>query len=187
MTSRFFHALVVAGAAISAAACGGRSESTSGDDDAGNGAGGSGGTAAGGSGGVGTGGSVGGTDAFPEPSPTAQWDCSGASRGEPSDPVGPVHQGCVDVFGVTAERLLQDCPVDPTFPKSAADCTSTELFTCNLAVTVGGDPVLVNCTCEDQSRFGCQVCFALDRRNGPPVSCTPELKICECAYTGILR
>jgi hypothetical protein len=188
---RFFHALVVVGAAISAAACGGKSEGTSGDDTAGNGGGGTGGSL-GGTGGTGGDivlGGMGGTQptgSFPEPGPTAQWDCSG---NVPSEPGVPLADGCFNVLGRTAASLTDDCPVDPTFPKSAAECTSDEIFTCILAVAVDGVPVLVNCTCETlfEGTNTCSYCTSLSRHYGPPASCTPELKICECAYTGILR
>jgi len=221
MTSRFFHALVVVGAGISAAACGGKSEGTSGEDGASNGTGGGGGTAAsgagttqGGSGGSaaggstggsmgGTGGSAGGTGGsgsvlggmggtqptgpFPDPGPTAQWDCRGVVPSEAGGPSVPLSDGCVDVLGVTAAHLVDDCPVNPMLAKSAAECTSAEIFTCRLAVTVDGASVLINCDCEMRYEDGCGYCTSLDQRYGDPVSCTPELKICECAYTGILR
>jgi hypothetical protein len=192
--SRFFHTLVIVGAGISAAACGGQSESHSGGEGAeggggssGKGAGGapasggsatSGGTSAG-TGGVilagGTGG-TGMTGAFPDPElPTSRWDCSNS------------YSGCADVLGVTAHELTGDCPVDETLPRSAADCASDELYTCMLAVTATGEPLLTNCNCTDRSDEDCGGCWSLKHYNGEPVSCTPSLKICECAYTGILR
>jgi len=243
--SRFFHTLVVVGAAISAAACGGKSESQGVGEGANGGASGSGGTgtggnaasggssassgkggganggsanggsANGGSGGGdggtvsttgGTGGSghggtsgVGGSNAgtggidlgggsggkggmsstgpFPKPElPTSQWDCTN------------FYSGCVDALGVTAHQLTADCLVNDSLPKSAADCGVDEIYSCMLAVTVSGDPVLVNCDCwATGGEDACLGCISLNHRNGEPVSCTPSLKICECAYTGILR
>lgn len=231
--SRFFHTLVIVGAGISAAACGGQSESHSGGEGA-DGGGGSGGTGAGGaaanggsaaSGGTGAGGTAGGGGSggtiatggtggggagrggtsgsggssagtgglvlgggtggtgmkgpFPEPElPTSQWDCTNSFT------------GCVGVLGVTAHQLTGDCPVDETFPKSAADCASDEIYTCMLAVTATGEALLVNCECMYGGSAGddrCLGCISLRHRNGEPVSCEPSLKICECAYTGILR
>jgi hypothetical protein len=180
--SRFFHTLVVVGAGISAAACGGKSQSRDGDENAA----GSGGTGAAGragngatggaetGGGAGTGG-MGTTGPFPEPQvPTSQWDCFNS------------FMGCVDALGVTAHRLTGSCPVDETRPTSAADCATDEIYSCMLAVSVSGEPLLVNCDCWP-AEFACDSCISLDSRNGAPVSCTPTLKICECAYTGILK
>src|SRR6185295_18484902 len=102
------------------------------------GTGGTGGGANGGTGGTLVLGGMGGTQAtgpFPEPGPTAQWDCRGVVGGnEPNDPGVPLAQDCVDVLGVTAARLIDDCPIDPTFPKSAADCRDDAQFTCITAV-----------------------------------------------------
>ena len=230
--SRFFHTLVVVGAAISAAACGGQSESHPGGEGATGGSGGSGGTGAGGdsasggsaassgsgdgarggssgTSGTGTGGSggsilpitggtsgVGGnggtsgtaaagtggmstTGPFPEPElPTSQWNCRHSF----------VSRDCVETLGVTAHQLSEDCPIDETLPKSADYCATDEIYTCVLAVTVSGEPVLVNCDCWQYSiGYPCVGCSSLDLYNGAPVSCEPSLKICECAYTGILR
>jgi len=227
--SRFFHTLVVAGAAISAAACGGKSESHDGGEGATGGAGGSGGTGLGGSaasggtaayggtgggatagggssggtvpatggtgggggagrgGGAGTGGLIvgggaGGTSGtgvigpFPEPKfPTSQWDCTNS------------YMGCVGALGVTAHQLTGDCPVDESLPRSAAYCATDEIYSCMLAVTTLGEAVLVNCQCWTRYDDACAGCISLNHRNGEPVSCTDSLKICECAYTGILR
>lgn len=180
--SRFFHALVVVGAAVSATACGGRSENQPDGEATGGGAGdvGGSGTAAGssnasGAGGGGTAG-TGGRGPFPEPTlPTAQWDCRDS------------FSGCVDALGVTAHQLTGSCRVNESGPTSAADCPSGGILTCALAVTVSGEPVLVNCECWPGGESACGGCSSLNGRNGTPVSCTPELKICECAYTGILR
>jgi hypothetical protein len=233
--SRFFHTLVVAGAAISAAACAGKSESHDGGEGAAGGAGGSGGmgvgggaasggkaagsgtggrgtAGSGGSGGsAGSGGTTGGTGAgragrgggagvggggagtggliigagtggtgvtgpFPEPKfPTSQWDCSGS------------YTGCVEALGVSAHQLTGDCPIDATLAQSAADCATDEIFSCMLAVTPLGEALLVNCQCLAGGEDACVGCISLGHRNGVPVSCTPSLKICECAYTGILK
>jgi hypothetical protein len=56
-----------------------------------------------------------------------------------------------------------------------------------LAVTATGEPLLVNCDCTYAGADNCGGCRSLRNRDGAPVSCTPTLKICECAYTGILR
>jgi hypothetical protein len=236
--ARFFHALVVAGAAIASTACGGQSKLTVNDEGGSGGTGGgagkggtsgngagpnvgsgggsepggatstatggassgggsatvTGGTSAGGSSATVTGGSsatvTGGTGTMggtagaagkpvgplPEPGPTAQWDCRQLTH------------DCTDVLGTTASVLMTDCPIDPTLPKSQADCESGELFTCNLAVTAGGSPVLVNCDCIEDAPGTCAGCYSLAWTTyGLPVSCSDSLKVCACAYTGILK
>jgi len=207
--ARFFHALVVVGAAVSATACGGRSEQRPSGEGAGGGTSGNGGDAAAtggtlandgsgsGSGAAGAGGAgsaageggragatstaggkagAGGIGPFPEAElPTSQWDCASS------------YSGCVDALGVSAHQLTGSCPVDATRPKSAADCSADEIYSCELAVSVSGEPVLVNCWCQPGVGSPCAGCVSLNHRNGEPVSCAPSLKICECAYTGILR
>jgi hypothetical protein len=95
--------------------------------------------------------------------------------------------GCVPALGVTAHQLTGDCPLDGTLPRSAADCATDEIYSCMLAVTTLGEAILVNCQCWTGGEYACLGCSSLNHRNGNPVSCTPSLKICECAYTGILR
>lgn len=230
--SRFFHTLVVVGAALSASACGGKSERTLGDDDAQSGSGGTasgsgaaggsagntggsgaggvstsggtsgaGGSTSGGTGGAGTGGSSGvsaggsggdimltggtgalggsgaaGASSWPTPGPTAQWSC------------GNVNAGCVDVQGKSAMKLTGDCPVDPMLAASPAACSSDQIFTCQLALTVAGETVLTDCFCWDTGGAKCVGCFSVaNNHNGAPLFCDESLNICGCAYTGILR
>lgn len=187
--SRLFHALVVAGAAISASAtaCGGKStESNSdGDDGSTGGKSGAGGTdptgGAAPTGGVGsvapTGGAAGssGVGGLPEPGRGAQWNCQ------------PTSPECVEVLGTTASLIPDECPVDPTRPRTAADCAPGELFTCVLAVTPSSELLLVNCYCEEASSYSCDACSNLSFYHGAPAYCDGLRKVCACAYTGILR
>ncbi|HEX6273095.1 MAG TPA: hypothetical protein VFZ53_08650 [Polyangiaceae bacterium] len=192
--SRLFQALVVAGAAISASACGGKSSEVANDDDDGNPMGGSSGASgaaptggASPTGGVGgaapTGGmagtSTGGTGGpvLPAPGRGAQWDCSLATP----DPA------CVSVLGTTASSIPEECPVDATRPRTAADCASGELFTCVLGVTPSSELLLVNCYCQPSSAYSCESCTNLAHLHGEPAFCDGVTKVCACAYTGILR
>jgi hypothetical protein len=196
--SRLFHTLVVAGAAISASACAGKSSRTDGDGDGGTSAGGgsgsgavagNGGTTTGGTGPAGggagpAGGSAGspggntGLGGLPEPGTRAQWNCEGLVT----------YNECVALPGTTATPIPESCPVETDRPRSEADCDAGAIFTCVLAVTPSSEPVLVNCHCDvvDASQR-CAACSNLEQRHGEPVYCDGVRKICACAYTGILR
>jgi hypothetical protein len=190
--SRLFHTLVVAGAAISASACAGKSSRTEGDGDGGTGAGGTnaGGTGVGGSSGSGavagsgavpaggSAGSTGGTGVggLPEPGAYAQWNCTGLVA----------NRVCVATHGTTATPIPDQCPVELDRPRSASDCAAGELFTCVLAMTRSSELVLVNCYCEPADG-SCFNCTNLEVYHGEPAYCDGVRKICACAYTGILR
>jgi len=205
--SGFFQALVVGGAAISAAACGGQSAHAV--DDPG-GAGTSGLTGAGATGGVGaTGGAgaqggagSGGVSASGMGGLGAQAGVGVIELGGQGGAggVGPLPDldataqwnctgvatgACVDVLGTTALKLESDCAVDPLRPRSAADCGETQRFSCYLAVTAAGDLTLVNCVCQDG--LDCGICTnPVGRGYGPPAECAGGREVCACAYTGIL-
>jgi hypothetical protein len=93
------------------------------------------------------------------------------------------------MLGTTATVLTGDCVVDPTRPKTAADCSAVGLFSCSLAVNAAGEALLVNCECVP-GNYSCETydCRALfNYRNGPPAACDGVSRVCECAYTGILK
>jgi hypothetical protein len=206
--ARLFNALVVVGSGISAAACGGQSvaqeendggragnDGRAGAGGAGNDAGGASGagTAGTGAGGAGNGGLGGagssgaasgagngaasgdGTGGTGSVTPNAQWNCSG------------YYDVCEAVNGTTAARLTSPCPLEPDRPTTAEDCGANQRLTCYQA-TLDGNLGLVNCECADTFDNFCSWCTGIDYgAYGDPASCDDQLKVCACAYTGILR
>ena len=212
--ARFFHALVVAGAAISA--CGGRSERVADDDGAGP-SGGSAGSSndgesgkAGSPGTAGTSNMAGAGNATSTTGGSANAGAGGsgqagtiliggsnssAGAGADLPEPGPSAQwnceghigGCEDVLGTNATLLTSPCTLEPERPASAEDCGTDELFTCNLALREG-TPLLVNCTCQTREEYICSSCTGIGTyRYGEPILCDTQHKVCGCAYTGILK
>jgi hypothetical protein len=204
--ARLFHALVVVGSGISAAACGGQSVAQEENDGgragnhgragaggAGNDAGGAGG-AGNGAGGAGNGG-LGGAGSSGAPSGGAG---NGATSGDGTGGTGVVtpnpqwncegyYDVCEAVNGTTTARLTSPCPLEPDRPTSAEDCGDNQHFTCYQA-TLDGNLGLVNCECLDAYDNFCAWCTGIDHGAfGDPVSCDARTKVCGCAYTGILR
>jgi hypothetical protein len=120
------------------------------------------------------------------PDPTfAQWSCE------------TLFQDCTQVPGSNVPRFLLNgpCPVDPKRPRTPADCAGW--FECDLA-SFQGTPLAVDCHCVPIDPDGCQhpfglsgcdaltsdIWYRLSRQTG---SCADPVKLCGCAYTGILR
>jgi hypothetical protein len=198
--SRLFHTLVVFGAGAALSGCGGQTrDSTNIAGPNGGGAGGAGGeTGAGGisssggriaqGGNPATGGTVGtGGAMLPDPPTLAQWSCE------------TLFQDCTSLNtagGTTMGFLLNSpCPIDPKRPRTPADCTGW--FECDLA-SFQGTSVAVDCHCVPVDPNGCNQpsglspCDALTsqpwyRLSRQTDSCVDPVKLCGCAYTGILR
>lgn len=202
--SRFFHSLVVMGAAISASNCGGKArEGTLRNIDGVAGSGGS--TGAGGhsatggarvggfrgDGGRASGGAMGsggplaaggyavddaGGVFLPDPGTLAQWSCEG------------LFAGCsYSADAVSRRQLLnQACPVDRIRPRSAADCPIDQVFQCRGAVWSSTQtPIAVECECVPASDAGC---FCQVPVYGEvPAVCTERERLCGCALTVILH
>jgi hypothetical protein len=194
--SRLFHTLVVFGASAALSGCGGRTtDSTDIRDPHGGGAGGSGPGGTGGDssaggvssngGRVANGGNI-GTGGTMIPDPTfAQWSCE------------TLFQDCSQAPGSNIPTFLLDtpCPIDPKRPRDPHDCP--EWFECDVA-SFQGTLVTVDCHCVPVDPDGCQhpvglsACealtsdtwYRLSRQTG---SCIDPVKLCGCAYTGILR
>lgn len=198
-----FHSLVVIGAGVSASACGGVTNVSSGgtpDEAAGrNGAGGGAGRGAGASlnagaqSGIGVGGTAGragtggaGGDVLsidpaisnfplPDPGTLAQWNCT--------DQLG----GCdspLDGMQIKPYYLASPCPIDTSRPRSATDCASDEWFRC-LSARTGDVVIAVNCECAPMLDAGCS-CDGVGPSYRHTVVCHDRDMTCGCAYTGIL-
>jgi hypothetical protein len=173
---RFFRAMVLMGSSL-AAGCGGTAtmnEGSGGSGGGGGGNGGSGGHGAGGAGGAagaggggsgGAGGSGGGfvmdagigavggsfpVDGGPMPCVPAQWDCASAQVDCAYDGVG--------------WQLPQGCVCDAARPRSAADCSANETFTCREGTSAGSTPlandVLFECSCVPSPETCLEACMA---------------------------
>ncbi len=200
-SSRLFHTLVVVGAGLAAAHCGGESVTHGETDDAGSAGGpqptGGSSGAGGGSSGAGSGGVIalsggtgvgaaggaagaGGGEIPPDASVTAQWDCRGLvmSCDYTSGPLAGYGYGV---------EVAESCPVDPSRPRGPDDCEPGAQFLCQLAVTARGSQLPVNCECVvDESM--CGPCVSLS--SGTKVSairCDEGVTLCPCAFTGILK
>jgi len=184
-----FHALVVAGAGLSAGSCGGKSTGQTGaldGDAAAGGEGGSGGeSGSGGRSGAGgrvasSGGapSAGGTGAggavvLPPPVVPPQWECE----------LNYCEYGGGEHF-VWGEYLEAPCPVNPARPRSPADCAPDEWFDCHPAFLRGGtELVWINCACTPMTDAGCDSC---PETNGDEATCEGQRRYCGCARTVIL-
>jgi hypothetical protein len=80
-------------------------------------------------------------------------------------------------------RLDSPCPVDPTRPRSRADCAAGEWFECDAAIFRGA-PVEVTCRCVDEGDAGepCSRCNTNSRADYQPlVACSHRQKRCGCA------
>jgi hypothetical protein len=197
--ARFFEALVVFSAGLTAASCAGKSLREEGGNPGSGGVGGTagsapgtagnatGGNATGGNatGGNATGGAAGvggtaGAGPLPPATTLAQWNCSG------------LFGGCAEYSPGTGQRvpytLAQACPVESWRPQSEADCAPAGQFTCDSTTyTPTGEQILVNCQClapdmtcscvSDQPPYG----------YGYGMCPNNSQKICSCAYAGILR
>jgi hypothetical protein len=184
-----FHSLVVLGAGISGAACGGTTIASGGKLDEVAGTAGGGSRAAGqnggqsaitGNGGAGSGSGgallIGGSPPMepltplPDAGTLAQWSCSTDSCANASNGLRPF-------------SFSQACPVDPQRPRTASECTDSEWFQCFVGA-IGGTEVLVNCSCVPKSDAGC-VCMSGDVGVQFPSQCADHNMLCGCAYTGI--
>jgi hypothetical protein len=189
--AKLFHSLVVLGAGISGAACGGTTTISSGgtpDHAAGSGNGGAGaggvrqssGGRSGvggqliliGTGGIGTGGSF-DAGSLPDAGTLAQWACSPYL----------LECGSISSSGLTSFLLRTACTVHPELPRSAADCRPSELFECYVA-SFQGREVLVNCDCTPKSDAGECYCVS-PRYEFIPAQCSDHSSLCGCAFTGI--
>jgi hypothetical protein len=204
--ARLFHALVVLGAGISGASCGGKAQESAPDRDASAGAGGmhpgvtlTGGDHGGGQGGQGlqAGGNPGeaGNPIFVIP------DASDLADGAGPDLTGggtysqwncPVEAGRCARVSIEGPNLVaegyvidQACPVDPRQPHAATDCAADQSFACLIGVWMG-QPIAVNCQCAPNTEAGCSIdgCNGFNRPSA--VTCLEHTKLCGCALTGIL-
>jgi len=190
--SRLFHSIVVVGAGLSASGCG--SGEKTGSAGAGGGASGAGGNESAGGGvqtegGIGINGSGGnhgettvrleleagvdltGLGTF------SQWSCTVGAR-------------CTVVLVdsqnyLPAEALSEPCPSDMNRPRTAADCSGNEWFTCQLAVW-NEQPIAVNCACVAETDAGCDLEGCYDSKLGGFATCWEHSKLCGCAFTAIL-
>jgi hypothetical protein len=205
--SRLFHALVVLGAGVSAANCGGKTVEATSDGNASAGAGGSQGAsgATGGNRDGNHGGSpiiiIGGGeagqggqpihDAGPPTDVGAGPDLTGGGTySQWTCPTKPDFCSEVVIAGapyMDGYILSQPCPSDPTRPRTEADCAANQWFTCQVAVWMA-QPIAVNCECTPKTSADCDYfdgCFHL--ANPVATTCTEHSKLCGCAYTGILK
>ena len=199
--SPFFHAIVVAGAGISASDCGGVADvgetsegdggsSAGGKAAAGASAGGNSGSrpitggraASGGRAATGgtpqTGGSLGVEP--PDPATLAQWDCTAQQLGH-----------CF--FRRTEEgphvyRLSETCLVNPSRPRTSADCPADSWFACLPALWPRQEgTVYVNCQCIPMIDAGCTGAGYRGVVDCEPAVCDGADLICGCAQPVILR
>ena len=179
--SRLFHTLVVVGASLSIASCGGKSgRDRDGDEGSSGGApsGGSGGTGGTGSGGVliATGGVAATEDggALPDQATLSQWSCAG------------LFDYCSVLDGQRAWLLRTHCPVDARRPREAADCAEDESYQCHRVSWRSEVALLVNCDCVSRPDAGCAECPTLQGPDyTPAVYCDESTTLCGCAVTGI--
>lgn len=186
----FFHTLVVFGASASLAGCGGRASSTGGlktsDPAGGHAGGGASGSDAGdwvfGAGGTPGAGGASADAGSLDPETVAQWNCDGEVM------------GCTrDTSGASRFSLSGPCPVEPSRPRSAADCNPNTWFECALAM-LGDVTLSVNCQCVLRDAQACGAC-SLTELGSRPVeveNCTDPaniawLKRCGCAYPHIVK
>jgi hypothetical protein len=204
--SPFFHAIVVAGAGVSALDCGGATvdvgETKSGDGGSSAGgkaatggasqsAGGSGGSrpATGGSAATGgstatggtplTGGSP-GVEPLPDRGTLAQWDCT-------EQELGVCYHG-QNEYGLSGRVLSESCRVDPSRPRTAADCPANYWFACQSAWwwPENQTAVYVNCQCISTDG-GCTGVAYPGAVACEIAVCLGEDLICGCAHPVILR
>lgn len=196
--AKLFHALVAIGTGICASNCGGIVVGTTGKPDEASGGSGAGGNPGGSVGGSGVGGAplggssaggitaLGGVPANPSPVPEplpdagtlAQWDCTAVFGGCGSRGANQA----VDPY-----LLSSSCPVDPSRPRSAADCGPNLWFQCTAArYGDAGVGILVDCTCAPMTDAGCACPPGFLGRERPS-ACHGHSMTCGCAYTGILH
>lgn len=127
------------------------------------------------------GGKSGAAGGLPDPGPSAQWNCEGVSGGCVSGTSGPY-------AGVgTALLVTKDCPVESNRPRQASDCGEGEEMLCHLAVDAEGKQKLINCECEPVDDAGCTQCVSITGQTVNALLCRDGIKVCPCAFTGILR
>lgn len=101
----------------------------------------------------------------------AQWDCSGS-----------LSPSCLYGRGITRAdpELLGPCKVDPSRPRTPAECRRGEWFSCDAArVAQHETTILVQCECVPMADAGCSGCdFA---------TCVDTTRVCGCANPVILR
>ena len=149
----------------------------------GSGLSGAGGTSAAGTSAAGSpeGGKAGAGGAVLDPGPSAQWNCEGLGATCQTGTSGP-YAG----LG-TAVLLTKDCPVEANRPRQVSDCAEGEELLCHLAVDTEGKQKLVNCECEPVDDAGCTQCVSITGQTVGALGCRDGIKICPCAFTGILR
>jgi hypothetical protein len=192
--SRFFEALVVAGAGLTLSHCGGATtfdgsgaldgtdvddDDTGGPDGQDQGVGGRGGASPGStsggrpSGSSGTGGYASGGYAS-ETGSTTQWNCT-------------TEYECPPDFGDLSSPAVGPCPVEPWRPRSSSDCEPGAVFRC-LRALVDGRSTLVNCECSQAQDCSCPEVFVGGGCSEVrALECGPTDVVCGCAYTCILR
>lgn len=116
-----------------------------------------------------------------DPGPSAQWNCEGMGTTCQTGTSGP-YAG----LG-TALLLTKDCPVEADRPRQVSDCSEGEEMLCHLAVDTEGKQKLVNCECEPVDDAGCTQCVSITGQTVGALGCRDGIKICPCAFTGILR
>jgi hypothetical protein len=112
-------------------------------------------------------------------SPWQQWDCTAFDT-----------NGCVGVGTtvVSGFGLIQACRVEPTRPRSQADCQPGQIFSCLIGV-LGNQYGPINCECLPPSSG--VPCFCspsiVSCASAQPVACGTDQSYCGCAYTCILK
>jgi hypothetical protein len=113
---------------------------------------------------------------LPDGETLAQWTCT--------NQLG----GCASSIGAMQFRpyeLIEPCPVDPTRPRSTADCASDEWFRC-LPARTGNVVVAVNCECVPMLDAGCSCHVDRGFSIENTAVCHERDMMCGCAITGIL-
>lgn len=214
--SPFFHAIVVAGAGISASSCGGVSgetESKTGEPGSGGAAnaggaqptGGNGGSAGGDGGGTGAAGGGGddsGGSAGARPVGTGGTASGGAKStgGASLDPPAPSAEtaaqwDCSNVFGTCQAQakelgrhiLVNECTVDTNRPRTAADCDAAEWFACQAVAWGFSFRTAIYVNCECVPKENSKDCAGPVNAFCKYTACEGQQLICGCAYPQMLR
>jgi hypothetical protein len=199
---RLFHSLVVCGAGLTLAHCGGKSTDDEGDTErggSGSGASASGGSQPGGSGASAGSPSRGGSGGYDPGGVAGSLSATGGTGniagigGSPPQPDGPTEQwACVfseqwcGSYDPTIVPLL-DCKRDTARPVSQDDCPPDTRFSCmNGYVNAEVVPFQCDCVAITPGTCGCPELDADCFRGSPPNEC-PDTSFCGCVYTCILK
>jgi hypothetical protein len=111
----------------------------------------------------------------------SQWSCGLSGFG-----CRNVLLGTSLVTSTTAHLLNQPCPIDPSRPRTAADCGVDQWFACDLSIW-NDQLIAVSCSCVPRGDGGCDSsgCAGEPSYAVGPITCVDHSKLCGCAYTGI--